>query len=99
MKLEYRKVSEAEIAKGLGELDGWSQEGDKIVKDFAFPNYLDGPAFASAVGFLAENLDHHPDIEIGWRKVKVSMNTHSVEGLSPYDFELARRIDTLSQKG
>ena len=99
MTLEYRKLSEAEIAQGLAELDGWSREGDKIAKHFAFPNYLDGTAFASAVGYLAESLDHHPDIEIGWRKVKISMNTHSVEGLSPYDFELARRIEALSKKG
>ena len=96
MTLEYRKLSEAEIAKGLGELDGWTQEGGKIAKGFAFPNYLDGTAFASAVGYLAESMDHHPDIEIGWRKVKISMNTHSVEGLSPYDFELARRIEALA---
>ena len=99
MTLEYRKLSEAEIAQGLGELDGWSQEGDKIAKGFAFRNYLDGTAFASAVGYLAESLDHHPDIEIGWRKVRVSMNTHAVEGLSPYDFELARRIEALTKKG
>ena len=99
MTLEYRKLSEAEIAQGLGELDGWSQEGDKIAKVFAFSNYLDGTAFASAVGYLAESLDHHPDIEIGWRKVRVSMNTHAVEGLSPYDFELARRIEALTKKG
>lgn len=97
MSLEYRKLSEAEIAQGLGTLDGWSQEGDKIAKSFAFDNYLDGTGFASAVGYIAESMDHHPDIEIGWRKVKVSMNTHAVEGLSPYDFELARRIEALSK--
>jgi len=95
MELEYRKVSEAEIAAALGELEGWTDSAGKIEKLFGFENYLDGVAFASAVGFLAETLDHHPDIEIGWRKVRIAMNTHAVEGLSPYDFELARRIEGL----
>lgn len=95
MTLEYRKLSEPEIAVALGLLSGWTESNGKIERTFGFDNYLDGIAFASAVGFLAESLDHHPDLEIGWRKVRVSMNTHSVEGLSPYDFELARRIDGL----
>lgn len=98
MKLEYRKVTEAEIAVGLGELSGWTESAGKIEKLFGFDNYLDGIAFASAVGFMAEALDHHPDIEIGWRKVKVGMNTHAVEGLSPYDFELARRVESLGAR-
>jgi 4a-hydroxytetrahydrobiopterin dehydratase len=95
MELEYRKLSPSEIAAGLGELDGWDEHGGQIFKTFGFDNYLDGIAFASAVGYLAEKLDHHPDLEIGWRKVKVSMNTHSVEGISPYDFELAKKIEAL----
>lgn len=95
MSLEYRKLSDTEIATGLGALNGWIESAGKIERTFGFENYLDGVAFASAVGFLAESLDHHPDIEIGWRKVRISMNTHAVEGLSPYDLELARRIDRL----
>jgi 4a-hydroxytetrahydrobiopterin dehydratase len=99
MVLEYRKLSDSELSAGLAELPGWAVEGTKIFKQFAFENYLDGIAFASAVGYMAEALDHHPDLEIGWRKVKVAMNTHAVEGLSPYDLELAKRIESLGSKG
>ena len=95
MDLEYRLLSPAELAQGLATLDGWGDESGKLGKTFAFDAYLDGVAFASAVGYLAEKLDHHPDLEIGWRKVRVTMNTHAVGGLSPYDLELARRIDGL----
>ncbi len=95
MELVYRNLSEAELAQGLAQLDEWVIEEGKLAKSFGFENYLDGIAFASAVGFLAERLDHHPDLEIGWRRVRVAMNTHAVEGLSPYDLELARRIDGL----
>jgi 4a-hydroxytetrahydrobiopterin dehydratase len=95
MELEYRKLSESEAAATLGGLDGWTIENGKLAKAVAFDSYLDGVAFASAVAYLAEKLDHHPDIEIGWRRVRIAMNTHAVEGLSPYDFELAKRIEAL----
>lgn len=98
MTLEYRRLSPNELAAGLAELPEWSEENGQIAKTFGFENYLDGVAFASAVGFAAEQLDHHPDIAIGWRKVRVGMNTHAVDGLSPFDLELARRIEGLFQK-
>ncbi len=94
--LEYRKLSPDEIAEELRRVDGWSVDGDRLTKSFEFPEYLKGIDFAAKVGYAAEDLNHHPEITIGWRKVKVSMNTHDVGGaLSPYDFELAKRIDAL----
>jgi 4a-hydroxytetrahydrobiopterin dehydratase len=95
-ELEYRKLSDDEIAEELRTVDRWSVEGSKLTKTLEFPEYLKGVDFAAKVGYAAEALNHHPDITIGWRKVKVSMNTHDVGGaISPYDFELARRIDAL----
>jgi 4a-hydroxytetrahydrobiopterin dehydratase len=94
MELDYRKLSGDEIANGLINLPGWIVEGDKIAKTYEFDAYLAGAEFAGRVAHLAEELDHHPDIEIGYRKVRVSMNTHAVEGLSPYDLELAQRIES-----
>jgi 4a-hydroxytetrahydrobiopterin dehydratase len=95
MQLEYRKLSGDEIQSGLKELGGWTVEGDKMCKEFGFNRYKDGVDFAVRVADTADAMDHHPDIEIGYQKVKVSMNTHAVEGLSPYDLELARRIERL----
>jgi len=95
MALEYRKLSDDELVAELALVDGWRYDHGQITKSFSFEAYLDGPAFAMRVGEVAEALNHHPDIVIGWRKVKVSVNTHDVDGLSPYDFELARRIDAL----
>lgn len=95
MEIEYRKLSESEAAAALGGLDDWTIESGKLAKAFGFDSYLDGVAFATAVAYLAEKLDHHPDIEIGWRRVRIAMNTHAVEGLSPYDFELAKRVEAL----
>lgn len=93
--LEYRKLSPEEAQSQLAEAPGWSIQDDKLSKSFKFKSYKDGIVFASAVGFLADNLDHHPDLTITYGEVRVSVNTHSVEGLSPYDFELAKRIEAI----
>ena len=93
--LAYVKLSEKEVAKRLASLEGWGVQNGLITKTFAFKTYKDGVVFASAVGFVADKLNHHPDILIGYAKVTVSMNTHDVGGLSPYDFELARLVDAL----
>jgi 4a-hydroxytetrahydrobiopterin dehydratase len=94
-ELKRVKLTDSEIAERLSGLAGWTVQNGKLEKSYAFDSYLQGPAFASAVGSLAEEMDHHPDILITWRKVTVSVETHSVGGISPLDFELARRIDEL----
>jgi 4a-hydroxytetrahydrobiopterin dehydratase len=95
MELAYRKLDDAEAQSALGMLQAWSILEGKLTKAFDFKTYKDGIVFASAVGSVADKLNHHPDIHVGYCKVSVSVNTHDVGGLSPYDFELARRIDAL----
>lgn len=93
--LAYVKLADNDIATRLQSLEGWTVEDGKLTKTFSFKTYKDGIVFGSAVGFVADKLNHHPDLTIGYAKVTVSVNTHDVGGLSPYDFELARRIDSL----
>jgi len=89
-------LSAAEVAAGLAELSGWEQEGESLVKTFRFESYLAGVAFASSVGILSEGLDHHPDMSIGWRWVRVAYTTHDAGNqLTPKDFAAARAIDAL----
>lgn len=71
-----KALSDNEIGAGLAKLNGWTRAGEELVKEFQFDNYLAGLAFASAVGVIAEGLNHHPDLEIGWRRVRVSFTTH-----------------------
>lgn len=92
-ELEYRKVEGDELATRLREFPAWNVEGDQLARTFKFDTYKDGLAFASAVGFIADAMDHHPDMLVTYGKVAIRVNTHVVNGLSPYDFELARRID------
>lgn len=92
-------LADADITEQLGVLAGWERDGDKIKKLFKFDSYLAGIAFASAVGVIAEGLDHHPDILIGWRKVTVSFNTHSAGNkITSNDMEAAAAIEALPYK-
>lgn len=93
--MDRKKLTSEEIEAQLAKLVGWSVRGDKIAKHFTFDSYASGCVFANAVGCVADAIDHHPDILIGYRKVDVSVNSHDVGGISAWDFELAARIDAL----
>ena len=75
----------------LDSLPGWRFTDGRIEKEFRFKAYLAALDFAYAVGKLAEEQDHHPDILIGWRRVKLVFTTHVIRGLSMNDFIMAAR--------
>lgn len=90
-------LTESEIAERLAQLKAWSRAGDALVKTFKFDSYLAGLAFASAVGVIAEGLNHHPDMRISWRTVTVSFSTHEAGNkLSAKDFAAAEAIDAVA---
>jgi 4a-hydroxytetrahydrobiopterin dehydratase len=93
MKLEYRKLSTDEIKTEMP--TGWDLVGEQIVRVIDFATYQAGLDMAHKIGVVADALDHHPDILINYCKVTVKMNTHDVDGISPYDLELARQINAL----
>jgi 4a-hydroxytetrahydrobiopterin dehydratase len=95
MELAYRLMNLDEVATEILEIPGWSKEGGALRREFSFETYLAGVVFAVAVAHQAERLNHHPDLEIGYKKVTVRISTHDVGGISPYDFELARRVSGL----
>jgi 4a-hydroxytetrahydrobiopterin dehydratase len=83
------------ISDRLGGLEGWSREGDAISKTFENGDFVGSVRFVDAVVEPAEDMGHHPDLEISWDKVKVSITNHAAGGLTEADFELAGRIDGL----
>jgi 4a-hydroxytetrahydrobiopterin dehydratase len=89
-------LDEPGIASALAAVPQWRREGSEIVRELKFKTYLDGVSFASRVGALAEEMNHHPDIHIGWRKVTLRISTHSKGGLTALDFGLAGKIDQLA---
>lgn len=88
-------LSDEEIEERLGGLDGWSRDGDLITKEFSNEDFVGSVEFVRKVVGPAEDMGHHPDLEISWDTVKVSITNHSAGGLTEADFELAGRIDGL----
>jgi 4a-hydroxytetrahydrobiopterin dehydratase len=91
-------VEGEELARLLGQLRGWSAEAGeggvrRLVKQYRFPDFRQALAFVDRVGELAEEEGHHPDIELGWGRVKLTLWTHSIGGLSENDFILAAKAD------
>jgi 4a-hydroxytetrahydrobiopterin dehydratase len=87
------RLSDEEITQRLGDVDGWERDGDAIVKRFDRGDFKGSVAFVNALTPQAEEMNHHPDLEISWSKVTVRITTHSEGGLTASDFELAARID------
>lgn len=89
-------LADEEIEGRLADLNGWSREGDAIVREFDRGDFVGAVEFVEALVAPAEDLGHHPDLEISWSKVTVRVTTHSEGGLTDADFELARRIDHIA---
>jgi 4a-hydroxytetrahydrobiopterin dehydratase len=86
-------LADAEIKSALGALAGWTRQGDEIVKTFECKSFAAAIAFVVQVAFLAEQANHHPDIDVRWRKVKIALTTHSAHGLTNLDLDLATEIE------
>jgi 4a-hydroxytetrahydrobiopterin dehydratase len=90
------KLSEPEIEECLQKIP-WSREGEAIVREWAFDDFVQALAFVNRVGEAAEAANHHPDILLhGWNKVALTLSTHSQGGLTQADFDFARTIEALA---
>jgi 4a-hydroxytetrahydrobiopterin dehydratase len=89
-------LSDDEVRTGLAKLSGWERRDDEIEKVFELPSFPDAIAFVTRIGFLAEKAEHHPDLDIRWRKVRVALSTHSEGGITEKDFALAGEIEAVA---
>jgi 4a-hydroxytetrahydrobiopterin dehydratase len=86
-------LTDDEIAAGLADLPGWRRSGNAIVKEFTFRGFPEAVSFVSRLVGPAETADHHPDLDIRYRRVLVSYSTHSAGGLTAKDLEGARAAE------
>ncbi len=86
-----------ELARLASELGGGWRVIDEhhLEKEFRFPDFAEGLSFTNAVGAIAEREGHHPDIHLAWGKVRITIWTHKVDGLTRSDFVLAAKIDAI----
>ena len=84
-----------EIRAACGELTGWEAdvETPSIAREYQFPTFPAAVRFVDFVAELAEAADHHPDIDVRYNRVRLTLSTHSAGGVTEKDFALARAID------
>lgn len=88
-----RKVSGEKIKSWADARSGWKVRDDAIRKRFAFPSFRDSIVFVNRVATLADEHDHHPDIDVRFDKVFLTLSTHDAGGVTRKDLNLAERID------
>jgi len=94
------KLSDEAIEAFLASHPGWERaagEAPALARTFAFDAYAAGIAFVVRVGFAAEARDHHPELQVGWRRVRVAWSTHDAGGITALDAEMAAQTDALAR--
>ena len=87
-----RLLTDEEITRQLAALTGWSRDGDTIRSAYRTTTFADAIKFVRLVAVDADDMDHHPDIEISYTAVRWALSTHSEGGITQLDIELAHRI-------
>jgi 4a-hydroxytetrahydrobiopterin dehydratase len=91
-------LNNQDIKDWLKKLPEWDLEKKHIERTFEFDDFTLAMDFVNSVAEIAEEDDHHPDIDIRYNKVRVALSTHSEGGLTDLDFEVAEKIDTLVEE-
>lgn len=90
-------MNQAEIDKLLPEIPGWevAQDGKHLVRRYNFKGFYKTMAFVNAIAWIANQENHHPDLEVGYNYCVVKYMTHAVKGLTKNDFICAAKINQL----
>lgn len=89
-------VSNTEIEAFVESHSGWSRAGDGISRTFELADFNESMGFVTRVALAAEKADHHPDIDIRWNKVTLTLSTHSEGGITARDLDMADLCDGLA---
>lgn len=87
------KLNTESIRGWLATHRGWKRQANKLTKDFSFPSFRDSIVFVNRIASVADQLNHHPDIDVRYSTVTVSVTTHDAGGITSKDLELAEQID------
>jgi 4a-hydroxytetrahydrobiopterin dehydratase len=87
------KLSQSDVDQRMTGMHGWTLQGDEIVKQYTFKGFPEAIAFVNRIAPEAEAADHHPDIQINYKRVTLTYSTHSEGGLTDKDFAGAAMAD------
>lgn len=89
------KLSIGDVSTALSKLEGWDGDGSGIKRSYKFKDFVESMGFVNRVALVAEKADHHPDIEISYNRVTLTLVTHSEGGVTGNDTEMATKINQL----
>jgi len=89
-----RLLNQSEINKFLNSNKSWILKDNGIERTLSFTKYMNGIEFINKLAIKAEELNHHPDLIVGWCKVQVRFSTHDLGGISTFDLEMAESSDS-----
>jgi 4a-hydroxytetrahydrobiopterin dehydratase len=92
-------LTKKEIRFVLAELNGWVLQGKVIRRKYEFADFVHAMGFVNSVALIAERANHHPDINIRWNKIFLSLSTHSEGGITKKDIALAKKVESLAAHG
>jgi 4a-hydroxytetrahydrobiopterin dehydratase len=93
------KLSDDEIATALADLPGWQLKAGEIFKQYTFSTFMDAIAFIDRVADRADELDHHPDLENHYNRVRVALHTWNEDAVTEKDIALAHQIEQVADSG
>jgi len=96
MTSERRKLSESEVTAELSSLPGWSVTGGKLLRNYAFGDFVKAWSFMSGAALVIQQMDHHPEWFNVYDRVRVELVTHDLSGIGTRDVELARKMEALA---
>jgi 4a-hydroxytetrahydrobiopterin dehydratase len=91
-------LSDDEIRQGLSELPEWRREGDMLVREYELPTFMGAVDAVRDIAEAAEAANHHPDLDIRYRRLRVALTTHDEGGISRRDFDLATQIEAMTSR-
>ena len=97
LRADTMSLTQTEIDSKIEAIPQWQQQGQTLTRTFKFKNFVKAIAFVNRLVEPAEAAGHHPDIEISYNKVTISLTTHDAGGLTQMDFDLAQTISQLEQ--
>jgi len=87
------KLNTESIRGWMSSHEGWKRRSNKLTKEFEFPSFRDSIVFVNRVATLADQFDHHPDIDVRYATVTLTLSTHEADGITEKDLALAEQID------
>jgi 4a-hydroxytetrahydrobiopterin dehydratase len=93
------RLNQESIDGWLRTRSGWKKDGKQIVKEYRFPKFRDAIVFVNRVAGLADDANHHPDIDIRYDRVRLTLSSHDAGGVTERDLALADAIDHSSSAG